>query len=185
MRRWYVGSAAILSLALLATLGPRLLSGGGPKEPEAAPPTVTKIAKSKIDKVTVYPSNALVTREVEVPDGAGLIELTISPMPDRIVPSTMGSGGCAWGRAAGRSLLRAGVNRFCVTTVLPLGCNGGVADASGRAAPLALRSARRAYRSLPRFQSPARRVAISTANAARIMLTTHNCRRCINAFLSR
>jgi hypothetical protein len=48
-----------------------------------------KIAKSKIDKVTVYPQNALVTREVEVPDGSGLIELTITPMPDQIVPSTM------------------------------------------------------------------------------------------------
>ena len=33
--------------------------------------------------------SALVTREVEVPAGNGLIELIVSPMPDQIVPSTM------------------------------------------------------------------------------------------------
>src|SRR4029077_20964256 len=48
---------------------------------------------SRIDKVTVYPTNALVTREVEVPAGAGLIELIVGPMPDQIVPSTMYSEG--------------------------------------------------------------------------------------------
>jgi hypothetical protein len=52
-----------------------------------------KIARSKIDKVTVYPNSALVTREVDVPDGTGLVELTITPMPDQIVPSTMYSEG--------------------------------------------------------------------------------------------
>jgi hypothetical protein len=91
MRRWYFGSVALLCLALLGTLGPRLLSGG--KAPEANNPPAAKIARSKIDRVTVYPNSALVTREVEVPDGAGLVELVVAPMPERLVPSTMYSEG--------------------------------------------------------------------------------------------
>jgi hypothetical protein len=58
---------------------------------DAAP--AVKIAQSRIDKVTVYPNSALVTREVEVPAGDGLVELTVSPMPNQIVPSTMYSEG--------------------------------------------------------------------------------------------
>src|SRR6516225_872885 len=55
-----------------------------------APP---KIAASKITNVTVYPSNALVTREVEVPAGAGTMELVVSPLPERTVHSTLYSEG--------------------------------------------------------------------------------------------
>jgi hypothetical protein len=87
MRRWYLGSAAILCLPFVAGFGPLLWSGD--KAQEAANPEAPKIARSRIDKVTVYPNSALVTREVDVPDGAGLVELTVTPMPDQIVPSTM------------------------------------------------------------------------------------------------
>src|SRR6516162_3601036 len=87
MRRWYLGSAVILCLPLVAAFGPVLWSGGTTQE--AGNPSAPKIAKSRIDKVTVYPNNALVTREVEVPAGNGLIELTVTTMPDQIVPSTM------------------------------------------------------------------------------------------------
>jgi len=93
MRRWYL-IAAFASVALAATFGPWLLSGGSAQD--AAPPAAqpaTKIAKSRIDKVVVYPNSALVTREVDVPDGSGLIELTVAPMPEQIVPSTMYSEG--------------------------------------------------------------------------------------------
>ena len=93
MRRWYFGSAAILCLGTLAVFGPRLLSGGKAPEPPAAEIPAPKIAKSKIDKVTVYPNSALVTREVEVPAGNGLVELVVAPMPDQIVPATMYSEG--------------------------------------------------------------------------------------------
>jgi hypothetical protein len=48
-----------------------------------------RIAASKITHVTVYPDSALVTREVEVPAGAGLIELVINPLPEATVPSSM------------------------------------------------------------------------------------------------
>ncbi len=90
MKRWYIGSATLVSLTLLTALGFALRSSGQPGDPApAAPATASKIAKSRIDKVTVYPTNALVTREVEVPDGAGLIELVVAPMPDQIVTSSM------------------------------------------------------------------------------------------------
>jgi hypothetical protein len=91
MRRWYFGSVVMLCLVLLGALGPRLLSGG--KGDEANNPPAPKIAKSKIDKVTVYPNSALVTRDVDVPDGNGLVELVVAPMPDQIIPSTMYSEG--------------------------------------------------------------------------------------------
>src|SRR5689334_13989517 len=90
MRRWYFAIAAGLSLAVLSGLGSSLFSGGkanGKSEPET--PAAPKVAKSKIDKVTVYPHNALVTREVEVPEGNGLVELVVNPMPDQIVSATM------------------------------------------------------------------------------------------------
>jgi hypothetical protein len=94
MRRWYISSAAVVALSLVAALVFIVQSSGQAKNAPAAEkqPTV-KIAKSRIDKVTAYPHNALVTREVEVPAGSGLIELTITPMPDQIVPSTMYSEG--------------------------------------------------------------------------------------------
>jgi hypothetical protein len=60
---------------------------------QAQDATTSRLAKSKIERVTVYPNSALVTREVEVPAGAGLVELVVAPMPDQIVPSTMYSEG--------------------------------------------------------------------------------------------
>ncbi len=94
MRRWYLGSASIATLSLVAVLGGVWLTRGHAQEAkDVSPPTASRIAKSRIDRVTVYPSNALVTREVEVPAGAGLVELIIAPMPDQLVPSTMYSEG--------------------------------------------------------------------------------------------
>src|SRR4051794_8085136 len=90
MRRWYLGSAAFAALGLLTVVGPQLLSGTQKGEGADAPP---KIAVSKIARVTVYPGNALVTREVDVPAGAGLAELVVSPMPEQVVASTMYSEG--------------------------------------------------------------------------------------------
>jgi len=87
-----------------------LWSGGKTQEPAEAQPAAPKLAKSRIDKVTVYPNTALVTREVEVPDGTGLIELTVSPMPPQIVASTMYS--------EGGSGLRVLTTRFSTRQVL-------------------------------------------------------------------
>jgi len=53
----------------------------------------TKEAKSRITHVTVYPGNALVTREVEVPEGAGLLELHVTPLPPQVVDGSLYSEG--------------------------------------------------------------------------------------------
>jgi hypothetical protein len=58
---------------------------GSGKEPADAP----RIATSRITHVTVYPDSALVTREVDVPAGAGLVELVISPLPQATVASSL------------------------------------------------------------------------------------------------
>ena len=92
MRRYYFGLTAILSLALLAAYGPSLFSGGG-KEKDADNSVAPKIANSKIAKVTVYPNSALVTREVEVPGGAGSFELVVTPLPEHTVNSSLYSEG--------------------------------------------------------------------------------------------
>ena len=52
-----------------------------------------KTATSKITHVTVYPNSALVTREVEVPAGAGTIELVVTPLPEHTVNSSLYSEG--------------------------------------------------------------------------------------------
>jgi hypothetical protein len=93
MRRWLCGSAAVLCVPLVAAFVPVLWSGGKAEVAPESNPAAAKIAKSKIERVTVYPNSALVTREVDVPEGTGLVELTITPMPDQIVPSTMYSEG--------------------------------------------------------------------------------------------
>src|SRR5436305_1310813 len=93
MRRWYIGSVAVVSLSMIVALGSALLSSGNAQGQQADKQAASKIAKSRIDKVTVYPNSALITREVEVPAGNGLVELVVTPMPEQIVPSTMYSEG--------------------------------------------------------------------------------------------
>src|SRR5262249_34787074 len=56
--------------------------------PANANPAV-KIAASRVVAVTVYPNSALVTREVDVPAGAGTVELTVSPLPPTTVNSSL------------------------------------------------------------------------------------------------
>ena len=62
-----------------------------PKEGPAAPPP--KAATSLITHVTVYQNNALVTREVEVPQGMGTLELVVTPLPPQTVNSSLYSEG--------------------------------------------------------------------------------------------
>lgn len=51
--------------------------------------TPSKEAKSKITGVTVYTASALITREVEVPEGTGLLELIVTPLPPQVVDGTL------------------------------------------------------------------------------------------------
>ncbi|HZZ81369.1 MAG TPA: mucoidy inhibitor MuiA family protein, partial [Gemmataceae bacterium] len=106
--------AALASVALVGVVGflarsTQAQEATSAKNADASRPT-SKLASSRIDRVTVYPQNALVTREVEVPAGNGLIELTIPAMPDQIVPSTMYS--------EGSSGLRVLTTRFSTRQVL-------------------------------------------------------------------
>src|SRR5262249_47585215 len=98
MRPWYFGSTAAV-LCVTAAIGFMFLASGRAqeKQPGDGPPrdgpssdgqAASKIAQSRIDRVTVYPNSALVTREVDVPEGNGLTELVVSPMPNQIVPNT-------------------------------------------------------------------------------------------------
>jgi uncharacterized protein (TIGR02231 family) len=70
---------------LLAAAGP----GQKPREVIPALPKGMKNATSRITTVTVYSSSALVTREVDVPEGAGTVELIVTPLPTTTVNSTL------------------------------------------------------------------------------------------------
>ncbi len=48
-----------------------------------------KTAPSKVTAVTVYSDTALVTREVTAPEGAGLMELVVSPLPPYTMQSSL------------------------------------------------------------------------------------------------
>src|SRR5438876_924724 len=50
-------------------------------------------APSRVSGVTVYQGSALVTREVSVPQGTGLMELIVTPLPPQTIDSTLYSEG--------------------------------------------------------------------------------------------
>jgi len=58
-----------------------------------APADQPKAAASKVTAVTVYQNNALVTREVEIPEGAGTIEVVVTPLPPQTINSSLYSEG--------------------------------------------------------------------------------------------
>lgn len=57
------------------------------------PPTQPALASSRISAVTVYQTSALVSREVDVPAGAGIVELLVGPLPASTVNSSLYSEG--------------------------------------------------------------------------------------------
>jgi hypothetical protein len=68
------------SLALAQATRPATTRPADPPEP---------VAKSRIVAVTVYQGTALVTREVEVPEGRNLVEVIVSPLPEQTVNSSL------------------------------------------------------------------------------------------------
>lgn len=87
LRSWKVGAPAALGLSALGIFCVVLI---------AAEPGVNgapKVAPSRVTHVTVYPTSALVTREVEVPAGTGPVELVVSPLPVQTVNSSLYSEG--------------------------------------------------------------------------------------------
>ena len=68
-----------------------LLSGRASAQEPAAPaadPPLKSVA-SRVTAVTVYQGNALVTREVDVPEGKGLVELIVTPLPPQTIDSSL------------------------------------------------------------------------------------------------
>ena len=58
--------------------------------PAPAPADMTaSVAPSRVTAVTVYQGNALITREVEVPQGKGLVEIIVTPLPAQTVDSSL------------------------------------------------------------------------------------------------
>src|SRR5581483_1155741 len=101
---WLFVCAAVLPLGLAVAWGQGPGRGGEEKKgdappaaPAAAPPARADAAKggqptlarSRIIKVTVYPNSALVTREVEVPPGGGLVELVVPDLPERVQDNSL------------------------------------------------------------------------------------------------
>ena len=58
--------------------------GANPKE---------KGVTSRVVSVTVYPNSALITREIDVPNGQGTLELTVRPLPPATIQSSLYSEG--------------------------------------------------------------------------------------------
>src|SRR3954468_4841557 len=62
---------------------------GNPPGGVAAPAAKAASAASRVVAVTVYQGNALVTREVDVPAGQGLVEVVVTPLPPQTVDSSL------------------------------------------------------------------------------------------------
>jgi len=87
MRKWSYLGGALVGVALLTGIAYSVFPT------EQAPQAVASVAASRIVKVVAYPNSALVTREVDVPPGAGLTEVVVSPLPVRVVFSSLYSEG--------------------------------------------------------------------------------------------
>jgi hypothetical protein len=89
-KRVLLGAALALSLGGLA-----LVLRGQPASPvnKVEADVAPKVAASRIVQVTVYPNSALVTREVDVPAGTGVVELVVNPLPQHTVNSSLYSEG--------------------------------------------------------------------------------------------
>jgi uncharacterized protein (TIGR02231 family) len=77
----------VLSCTLAITA---FMTSANGDEPGAAK---TKNTASRVTAVTVYQTSALVTREVDVPDGIGAVELVVQSLPPQIVDSSLYSEG--------------------------------------------------------------------------------------------
>ena len=69
-----------------------------------------KTAVSRVTTVTVYPNSALITREVDVPEGQGTLELIVSPLPPMTIHSSL--------YTEGTETIRALMTRFRTRPIL-------------------------------------------------------------------
>src|SRR5262245_30831775 len=86
-----VGAVVCLALGVLTVA---VLTGAAEPAGGGAPaPAQPKIAPNRIVTVTVYQNSARVTREVDVPEGTGTIELVVSQLPAQTVNTSLYSEG--------------------------------------------------------------------------------------------
>jgi hypothetical protein len=81
-----------LTMGLLLVTATSLANGQSTPAPAPTDPP-PKSAPSRVTAVTVYQGNALVTREVDVPEGRGLVEIVVTPLPAQTVDSSLYSEG--------------------------------------------------------------------------------------------
>jgi hypothetical protein len=88
---WKPAFAATLLIATVcfAQVRPATGPATAPIGPAAAAAKAPTTAPSKVIGVTVYQGTALVTREVEVPAGQGLVEVVVSPLPPQTIDSSL------------------------------------------------------------------------------------------------
>lgn len=79
---------SVLGLAMVLLVKVTTLAAE-PAAASAAPGAQPAIAASQIVAVTVYQGSAMVTREVTVPAGKGLMELVVSPLPDQVADTSL------------------------------------------------------------------------------------------------
>jgi hypothetical protein len=92
-KRRMISAAAVMAVAGLLAANSLMKTGEANAGKAKEPPAELKIAASRIVSVTVYQNNALVTREVDVPEGAGSMELVVSPLPSQAVNTSLYSEG--------------------------------------------------------------------------------------------
>src|SRR5919198_15254 len=87
------GSLALCAGALAVLVYARPSNATAPPVAGEKAEAAAKVASSRITAVTVSPDSALVTREVAVPAGEGVLELVVSPLPPATVNSSLYSEG--------------------------------------------------------------------------------------------
>jgi Domain of unknown function (DUF4139)/N-terminal domain of unknown function (DUF4140) len=85
---WLVAGLACAQLDSTAAQ-PAAANAGPNAQAQAESVPVPRPAKSQVTDVTVYQGQALVTREVNVPEGDGTIELVVTPLPAQTVDSSL------------------------------------------------------------------------------------------------
>src|SRR5258706_13386892 len=62
------------------------------QDPAPANPNARGVT-SRVVSVTIYPNSALITREIDVPNGQGTLELNVRPLPPATIHSSLYSEG--------------------------------------------------------------------------------------------
>jgi Domain of unknown function (DUF4139)/N-terminal domain of unknown function (DUF4140) len=88
---WLAAGLACAQLGPIVEFSPPTARQDAAKAAEVTPSTAPppRPAPSKIVAVTVYQGQALVTREVVVPEGAGTVELVVTPLPPETVSGSL------------------------------------------------------------------------------------------------